>query len=113
MATPALVSAQNVNKAFCEGSGKTTAVCQDVKASEKTDPLLGPNGVLTTTARILSFLVGFAALVSMILAGIRYILSGGDPQKISQAKDAIIYGVVGLIVAVFAQAIVGLVLSKL
>lgn len=112
--TPAVASAQNVNDAFCKTpSAANTDVCKGVEASNTGNPLLGDDGLLTTVARILSFLVGFAAVVVIIIAGIQYILSNGDSGKISNAKDTLIYAVIGLIVAVVAQGIVSLVLTKL
>jgi len=38
------------------------------------------------------------AIVSIIIYGIMYSVSAGDPGKISKAKNGIIYAVVGLIV---------------
>lgn len=112
--TPATAGAQNVNDAFCKSpTAASTDVCKGVKASNEKNPLLGEDGLLTTMASILSFLVGFAAIIVIIIAGIQYILSNGDANKISSAKDTIIYAVIGLVVAVVAQAIVALVLSKL
>jgi hypothetical protein len=47
------------------------------------------------------------------ISGLRYVLSAGDPQKITQARNSIIYSLVGLAVAIAAEAIVHLVLGKL
>ena len=112
--TPAAVTAQNVNDAFCKTpAAQNTTVCKEVESSNTRNPLLGPDGILTTMASILAYLVGFAAIIVIIIAGIQYILSSGDSAKISKAKDTIIYAVIGLIVAVVAQGVVGLVLSRL
>lgn len=51
------------------------------------------------------------AIISIVLAGIRYTLSTGDPGKIKQAKDTILYSVIGLAVAILAFTIVNLTLG--
>lgn len=53
----------------------------------------------------LNSLGGFALLV-IIIAGFRYITAAGDEGKIAQARGAITYALVGLVVALFAEAIV-------
>jgi len=60
---------------------------------------------------ILSF-VGLAAVVMIIIGGISYVKSMGDPGKARRARDTIIYGVVGLVVCLLAYAIVALVTAN-
>lgn len=57
---------------------------------------------------ILSF-VGLVAVVMIVIGGISYTKSMGDPGKAKRARDTIIYGVVGLGVTLLAYAIVVLV----
>lgn len=68
--------------------------------------------VVATAVKLLSYVAGVAAVIMIIIAGVRYITSNGDPSGIKGAKDAIIYAIVGLIVVVFAQAIVKFVLNN-
>ncbi len=82
-------------------------------------PLPGSSSSLTTGSElqlILSIIFGviggIAALV-VIISGIAYINSAGDPKRVNQAKNGILYSIVGLVVAVSAEAIVALVLGKL
>jgi hypothetical protein len=58
-------------------------------------------------------IIGALALLMITVSGLRYVLSAGDPQKISQAKNSIIYSLVGLAVAIAAEAIVHFVLGKI
>jgi len=58
-------------------------------------------------------ILGAAAVVVITLAGFTYTISHGDPKVIEQAKNAIFYAVIGLIVAVLAYAIVNFVLVNL
>ncbi len=57
------------------------------------------------------FFVGIIAVVVIILGGISYATSQGDPGKVKKGKDTILYGVIGLIVALLVYAIVNFVLG--
>ncbi len=51
------------------------------------------------------------AVIYVIIAGIRLIVSGGDEGQKDKAKQTIIYVIIGIIVILFARVIVGLVNS--
>lgn len=87
------------------------AVCSDANAKKNT--IYGPDGIITKIANIIAIIVGIAAVIVIMVAGIQYMLSTGDPTKVNNAKNAIIYAVVGLVVAVFARTIVVFFVSKL
>ena len=53
------------------------------------------------------------AVIMIILGGISYATSQGDPSKVKKGKDTILYGIIGLIVALLAYAIVNFVLGAL
>lgn len=74
--------------------------------------LYGPNGVLTRVARLLSVVVGVAAVIMIIIGGLRYILASGDPTNIQGAKNTILYAIIGLLVALLAQGIISFVLVR-
>jgi hypothetical protein len=57
-------------------------------------------------------IVGALSVLFVVLAGVRYMLSGGDPGKTAKAKDGIIYALVGLAIAIFAETIVIFVVGK-
>lgn len=57
-------------------------------------------------------IAGAVAVIVIIVAGISYIVSAGDPQRTAKAKDAILYAIIGLFVAILASAIVQLTISK-
>ncbi len=58
-------------------------------------------------------LLGAIALLSITVSGFRYIVAQGDPQKVAQARRAIGYSLVGLVVAALAEAIVTFVIGNL
>ena len=51
------------------------------------------------------------SVIMFVVAGILFITSNGEPGKITTAKNAVIWGVVGIIVATMAFAIVNVVSS--
>ena len=63
------------------------------------------NGVL--------YVVGVLAVVMVIIGGVKYTTSGGDQAAVTSAKNTILYGIVGLIIAILAYAIVNFVIGKI
>jgi len=61
---------------------------------------------IQTILQIIFGVVGALAFLFLVIAGFRYIISTGDPQDTEKAKNAIIYALVGILLAVFAEAIV-------
>lgn len=57
-------------------------------------------------------IIGSFALLSITLSGLKYITSAGNPQKVSEAKNGIVYSLVGLIIAISAEAIVAFVVKR-
>jgi quinol-cytochrome oxidoreductase complex cytochrome b subunit len=55
--------------------------------------------------------VGIIAVIVIIIGGIQYAISQGDPAKVSRAKTTILYAVIGLIVTLLAFAIVNFILE--
>lgn len=43
-------------------------------------------------------LSGIAAVVLIIISGIRLLLSGGDPTKVAKAKTSLYYSIIGFII---------------
>lgn len=91
----------------CNGD-TTSSICKG-----QNDKLFGPDSIWTKIINILLIIVGVAAVIVIIIGGLKYVVSGGDPAGITAAKNTILYAVVGLVVAIMAGAIVNFVLSKL
>jgi hypothetical protein len=68
-----------------------------------------------TVSNVLELVFGVAGIVAVliiVIAGMRYSISQGDPQATAKAKNTIIYAVIGLVIAISAFAIVGFVLGS-
>lgn len=57
-------------------------------------------------------LAGAIALLFIVIGGVRYMLSQGDPQATGQSKNAILYAIVGLLITIFAYSITRFVLGR-
>ncbi|MEK7620836.1 MAG: pilin [Patescibacteria group bacterium] len=69
-------------------------------------------GVLKDVINIMLYLAGAIAVVMIVVGGIRYITSDGDPGAASKAKNTIIYALVGLVIAVMSYSIVNFVIGR-
>jgi len=72
----------------------------------------GTTNIDSAIRNILNFVwvifIAFAVL-SFIIAGVMFLSAQGDPEKIKEAKKAVLWGVVGVIVAIIAFSIVGII----
>ena len=62
---------------------------------------------------ILFAVLAAVAVIIIVVQGIKFSLSQGDPQKAADARKAIIYAVVGLAISLSAEAIVRLLIGRL
>ncbi len=71
-----------------------------------------PNGIRTIIEKVLIAVLNFLALVAVVvvvIAGIRLIVSQGEDEAKDKAKKTIFYALAGLLIVLFARVIVGLV----
>ncbi len=70
----------------------------------------GVTDALSAAVDILSIIAGAAAVIMIVVSGMRYITSGGDSNKVSSAKNALVYALIGVAIAALAQLFVHFVL---
>ena len=75
--------------------------------------LFGDTGVFKQVTNTILYIVGIIAVIMLIIGGIRYVISGGDSKKVTDAKNTILYAIIGLVIAFLAFAIVNFVVSAL
>ena len=75
--------------------------------------LIGPDGIFTQITNTMLYIVGVVSVVMLIWGGLRYVISGGDSKKVTDAKNTILYAIIGLIVAILAYAIVNFILNAI
>ncbi len=62
--------------------------------------------ILGNITSALIFIVGAISVIMVVVGGLRYVLSSGDPKAAEGAKNTILYAIVGVAVAMLAYAIV-------
>jgi len=75
--------------------------------------LFGGSGVFTMITNTLLFIIGALSVIMIIIGGLRYVTSGGNPTSVTAAKNTILYAIVGLVVAFLAFAAITFVLGSL
>jgi multisubunit Na+/H+ antiporter MnhB subunit len=99
----------NINE-ICS-SNPNSSVCKDWAASNNPE-----TQVTSTTQNIINLMlyaIGIIAVLLIIISSMRFVSSRGDSNAVSKARTALIYSVVGLVVAVTAFAIVNFVIFRL
>ena len=100
--TPSVSAANGID--ICSGDSKDSVYCKN-RGSGETQV----NGIIKTIVEVLLMAVGAISIIMIVIGGILFALSSGDAQKAAKARSTILYAVVGLIVSVFASAIVNFV----
>jgi hypothetical protein len=109
--SPAMAGAASLKGDACNGinqldNGSNSTTCSSAGGQSI-------HNIIVAVLDILSVIVGFIAVIMLVIAGLRFITAGGDSSAVAQARGTIIYALVGLIIVVSAQVIVHFVLNKL
>lgn len=123
--TVAMVSAQNTptTPPATGSSNPLDTTCADPEAQKSElcgnnttgnqNPIAGKGGIIAKILQILIYAAGIAAVIAVVIGGFEYVISAGDPAKIETAKNTILYALIGLLIAVFAEAILKFVIRSL
>ena len=79
--------------AFAQPTGQITSLCALIQKIES----------------IVWMAFGLIAVIAFVVAGILFLTAGGTPEKVQQARSAFLWGVAGVVVAIIAFSIVGIV----
>jgi hypothetical protein len=82
------------------------------KGTDQQTDLFGEEGVFKTITNVLLFIIGAISVIMLIIGGIRYVVSGGDSTAVTNAKNTILYAIVGIVVAILAYALVNFVIGS-
>ena len=93
--------------------GEWDTVSETCSADEDTGDETTVNDIIKKVINILSWVVGVVSVIMIIIAGFKYVTSGGNDSSVSSAKNTILYAIVGLVIVALAQVIVRFVLSNL
>ena len=65
--------------------------------------------LLENVRRLLWYVGWFVALIVILFAGIMYMTSGGDQEKVTKAKKLLTYGIIGVVIMLASSFILGLI----
>lgn len=96
----------------CDVSGGITGGKDCARNDEQPENLFnGDDSVFQTVTNLMLFLIGAISVVMLIYGGIRYTISQGDSTAVTNAKNTIMYAVIGIVIAILAFAIVNFVVT--
>lgn len=101
---------------LCAGKAMALTVQEGAEAARAEGmpaELVGDAGIFTRITSIALYVIGAVSVIMLIWGGLRYILSGGDSKKITDAKNTVLYAIIGLIIAFLAYAIIRFVLNAI
>ena len=99
-------SASAAQEAACLGSGGNWAAGKCTTPGDSRTVM----GTIRSITDILVFVIGAVAVLMIIVGGFRYTLAQGDSSAINNAKNTILYAIVGLLIASAAYGLVHFVL---
>lgn len=70
------------------------------------------HSTLPALIRFLASFAGGAAVIFIVVAGVQLLLSWGDESKVTAAKWAVIYAIMGLTLAITSQVIVAFIVTE-
>lgn len=112
IATGGMVSVLSATSVSADTTSKIKQGVTD-SGAKSTDNTQGLLSTIKIVVNILLFIIGAIAVIMIIIAGFRMVTANGDSGTISQARNTVLYAVIGIIVAFMAFAIVNFVASQL
>ena len=116
VALMAVVSlAGNVNAGGCPQGSLRQTYSNSISECNIADDHAGSNDLMKTINTIISVVLGVLGILAVayiIYGGFMFTTAAGDPAKTKKARETIMYGVIGLVVALLAFAIVNFVLTS-
>lgn len=82
----------------------------------ESDLKLGGGDVRQTAARLINVALGFLGIIAVVIVligGFKYMVSGGNEEKTTEARRLIVSGIIGLAIILSAWAITSFVIGQL
>ena len=91
----------------CDTAGSSDKVCDKDTRNDTVDK------TLKNIVDFLFWVVGILAVIMIIWSSIRYATAGGDSNKLTSAKNTLLYSIIGLVVTLLSFGIVNFVMSQI
>lgn len=99
---------------FAIGEGGAAKGVQDARGDNTPSNLASGDGsLIKKIINTMLYAIGILSVIMLIFGGFRYVVSGGNKEAVSAAKNTILYAIIGLLIAIFAYAIIGFVLETI
>ena len=99
---------------FADSICTNDKIPDEVKVASGCKGVDGDDQFVTIIQNVLNAIIGISGIVAVIyivIGGVSYMTSTGDPNKVQKARQTILYAVIGLIVCALAFAIVNLTIT--
>lgn len=111
------VNSLTLQPIYAQAEASSQQSCETIKdINPNATSCAGSDGQISKVIRValqmLSIVAGVIAVIMVIISGLKYVTSQGDSNKISSAKNSLIYAIVGIVVVVFAQVVVQFVIRS-
>lgn len=100
----------NACSAGGNGGGGSTLCRNQLQVN---NPLVGSGSLFENVINLVTLVTGIIAVIVIIISGIRFTTSSGDPNSLTQARNTILYTVIGLVVLLLARSIIVFVINRL
>lgn len=92
-------------------NAQNTTVCKDnaTQSAKSTNLFIS---IIKDVINLLSFVVGAAAVIMIIIAAIKIVTAGGDSKGVAEARSSLIAAAAGILIIAIGQVIVVFVLNK-
>ena len=67
--------------------------------------------IVSSFARVFAYIVFVIAIAAVLYAGLLFIISGGSEQKVTTARNTLIWALIGIAVALFSNYVIEFVQS--
>lgn len=84
---------------------RNSAVCKQAAGQGNTNPIAGPDGIISKAANIIALITGIGAIVMILLGGFFYVTSAGNTETATKARSRILSGLIGLVIVALAWSI--------
>ena len=83
-----------------------------IKAPEALPTVTASPNKLANLVTYLGVLAAVISILVIVIAGVQFVISSGEPGKVTKARTAILYATIGLIVSLSATAIANFVVKS-
>lgn len=112
MSAPAYAAPDGITQNLCAGANLDLSSDCNSGGITNEQAQQRINDILHTIINLFSMVVGVISVIMIIYGGFKYITSGGDSGNVGNARNTIVYALVGLVIVALAQFMVRFVLTK-